>query len=41
MMIPIKDVFMFDYNEYIDKPKLKVILDKGYSRIPVYSVNRN
>ncbi len=41
MMIPIRDVFMIDYNEPIDRFKLNLILDKGYSRIPVYSDNRN
>lgn len=36
-MIPIKNVFMIDYDDILDKYKLSNILDKGYSRIPVYS----
>lgn len=36
-MIPIRKVFMIDYDEGLDKKKLKTILDKGYSRIPVFS----
>jgi len=36
-MIPIKQVFMIDYDDILDKYKLSHILDKGYSRIPVYS----
>jgi CBS domain containing-hemolysin-like protein len=36
-MIPIKNVFMIDYDDILDKYKLSHILDKGYSRIPVYS----
>jgi metal transporter CNNM len=37
LMIPIKSVFMIDYDEVLDKFKLNLILDKGYSRIPVCS----
>jgi metal transporter CNNM len=37
MMIPIKSAFMIDYDEVLDKFKLQLMLDKGYSRIPVYS----
>jgi metal transporter CNNM len=37
LMIPIKNSFMIDYDEVLDKFKLQLILDKGYSRIPVYS----
>lgn len=37
LMIPIKNTFMIDYDEILDKFKLQLILDKGYSRIPVYS----
>lgn len=37
LMIPIKNTFMIDYDEVLDKFKLQLILDKGYSRIPVYS----
>jgi CBS domain containing-hemolysin-like protein len=36
-MIPIRKVFMIDYDDCLDKKKLKVILDNGYSRIPVFS----
>lgn len=37
LMIHIKNTFMIDYDEVLDKFKLNLILDKGYSRIPVYS----
>jgi metal transporter CNNM len=37
LMIPIKNVFMIDYDEILDKFKINLILDKGYSRIPVFS----
>jgi metal transporter CNNM len=37
LMIPISQAFMIDYDEVLDKFKLQLILDKGYSRIPVYS----
>lgn len=37
LMIPIRNTFMFDYDDILDKFKLNLILDKGYSRIPVYS----
>src|SRR5690606_30469807 len=37
MMIPIKEVFMIDYDEIFDKFKLNLILEKGFSRIPVYN----
>ena len=36
-MISIKKVFMMDYDDDLDINKIKHILDKGYSRIPVYS----
>jgi len=36
-MIPIRKVFMIDYDESLDEKKLKIILDNGYSRIPVFS----
>jgi metal transporter CNNM len=39
LMIPIKDCFMIDYEEPIDKYKIKLMLDKGYSRIPCHSKN--
>ena len=42
LMIPMKNVFMIDQDEILDKFKLNLILDKGYSRIPVYNNhNRN
>jgi len=37
LMIPIRTTFMIDYDDILDKFKLNLILDKGYSRIPVYS----
>jgi metal transporter CNNM len=37
LMIPISHTFMIDYDEVLDNFKLQLILDKGYSRIPVYS----
>ncbi len=37
MMIPIKNTFMIDYDEVLDKFKLQLMLDKGYSRIPIFS----
>ena len=37
LMIPIRNTFMIDYDDILDKFKLNLILDKGYSRIPVYS----
>lgn len=40
IMIPFKKVFLFNFEEKIDKNKLSVILEKGYSRIPVFT-NKN
>jgi metal transporter CNNM len=37
LMIPIKQTFSIDFDDVLDKFKLQLILDKGYSRIPVYS----
>jgi metal transporter CNNM len=37
LMIPIKNTFMIDYDEVLDKFKLQLILERGYSRIPVFS----
>ena len=37
LMIPMKNAFMIDYDEVLDKFKLQLILERGYSRIPVYS----
>ena len=39
MMTPIEKVFMIDFDEILDKTKFGVILDKGFSRIPVYTNN--
>jgi len=39
LMIPKKDLFMISYDEVIDKFKLQLILEKGYSRIPVFNKN--
>jgi len=41
IMIPIGKVFMIDYDQELDKMQLNLILDKGYSRIPVYHRDRN
>ena len=41
IMIPLDRVVMLDYNAEIDEQSLNIILQKGYSRIPVYSGNRN
>jgi metal transporter CNNM len=41
IMIPISKVFMIDYDQEIDRMQLNLILDKGYSRIPVYHKDRN
>ena len=40
IMIPFKIVFLLNFEEKIDKNKLSVILEKGYSRIPVFT-NKN
>ena len=39
VMIPIEKVFSIDYDEIINEKKLKEIIQKGYSRIPVFSCN--
>ncbi|MCQ2815697.1 MAG: CNNM domain-containing protein [archaeon] len=39
IIIPFHKVFKVNYEEKIDMSKLKMILDKGYSRIPVYQNN--
>lgn len=42
LMIPIKNTFMIDLDEVLDKFKVNIILDKGYSRIPLFNNhNRN
>ena len=41
LMIPMKNIFMINYDDKLDKFKLNLILDKGFSRIPVYSDNRS
>ena len=37
VMIPLEKVFTIDYDEVINEKKLKEIIQKGYSRIPVFS----
>ena len=37
LMIPIEETFMVSYDDAIDKFRLNLILERGYSRIPVYS----
>lgn len=37
LMIPMRNIFMIDYDDVLDSFKLNLILDKGYSRIPVYT----
>ena len=37
VMIPLEKVFTIDYDEVINEEKLKEIIQKGYSRIPVFS----
>ena len=39
VMIPIEKVFSIDYDEIINEQKLKEIIQKGYSRIPVFCCN--
>ena len=39
VMIPLEKVFTIDYDEVINEQKLKEIIQKGYSRIPVFSFN--
>jgi metal transporter CNNM len=41
MMIPIKNVYMLEYNTRMDKSTVQHILDKGFSRIPVYERTRD
>lgn len=41
MMIPLENVYMIDYDQILTSQMLKVILDKGFSRIPVYSKERS
>ena len=42
LMIPLKNTFMISFDDALDKFKLGLILDKGFSRIPVYANdNRN
>jgi metal transporter CNNM len=37
LMIPMKNVFMIDYDEILDKFRFGLLIEKGFSRIPVYS----
>lgn len=39
VMIPIKKIFMFSFDSPVNNVNLSVILEKGYSRIPVYAGN--
>ena len=39
IMIPFKKVFLLDFDEKLDKLKINLILEKGYSRIPVFQNN--
>lgn len=41
IMIPLDRVTMLDYNAQIDEQSLNIILQKGFSRIPVYSGRRS
>lgn len=41
VMIPINKTFMVSYDSPVDNVNLSVILEKGYSRIPVYANNNN
>lgn len=37
IMIPAKNIFMMSQDDVLDKFKLQLILEKGYSRIPIYA----
>jgi metal transporter CNNM len=39
IMIPLKNTFMISYDDNLDKFKIGLMLDKGFSRIPVYTNN--
>lgn len=39
IMIPQKNTFMISWDDNLDKFKIGLILDKGFSRIPVYTNN--
>ena len=39
LMVAIQGVFMIDYDEILDRIRFEAIMDKGFSRIPVYSNN--
>jgi metal transporter CNNM len=39
IMIAQKTVFMISFDDILDKFKIGIILDKGFSRIPVYANN--
>ena len=39
VMIPLEKVYTIDYDEIINDQKIKEIIQKGYSRIPVFSFN--
>ena len=39
LIIPLKNTFMISYDDNLDKFKIGLMLDKGFSRIPVYTNN--
>jgi metal transporter CNNM len=41
MMIPLEKVFMIDCDQPLDQQTINLILDKGFSRIPIYKNDRN
>ena len=41
IMIPQKNTFMINFDDNLDKFKIGLILDKGFSRIPVFNNERN
>ncbi len=41
IMIHINDVYMIDYDKKIDKIELNNLLEKGFSRIPIYEYNKS
>jgi CBS domain containing-hemolysin-like protein len=41
IMIPMDNVYMIDYDQKIGKKELNEILEKGFSRIPVYEYHKS
>ena len=41
VMIPINKTFMVSYDSIVDNVNLSVVLEKGFSRIPVYANNNS